>query len=201
MTHLVSATCVGCADASVFCVPAAQQHARCSECARKIVGVPEVAVVGKPGPVVPRWTVDEALALGAPALSLLGADRVEQLSVFPAPEVTSGVGEWPADVEVPRGVRDLERHAVACGWAVKLQYSRGYGSHRGTGRPTALSHWIGVRMQCRASACGTVGYAVYCRPVSGRASWSLHNARHVGGPLDSVTAVREWLNGHGHEVG
>ena len=168
---------------------------------------PEVRVLAGPGAFYPAEANVPPVYLGspdlsAPVLSFARAGQVEQLSAFPAPEITSEEEAWPDDVEVPRGVRDLQRYAETCGWVVKLQYSRGHGSHRGTGRPTALSHWIGVRMQCRASACLAVAYAVYCRPVNGKASWALHNARHVRGSLPSVAAVREWLDGgHRHPTG
>jgi hypothetical protein len=107
----------------------------------------------------------------------------------PPPEVTSR-DRWPDDVDVPRGIRSLERGAVAAGWAVSLTYSRGWCLPVKLADPPYRVHTIAVRFY-RDFGAGRVraGYVVYHCRVDRAPKWEAKSLLVYGSDHDPVVSA------------
>jgi hypothetical protein len=123
-------------------------------------------------------------------LSESPAGPVAPRAEFPAPEVSSRDNYWPEDLRVPRAVLTAEKLAELHGVAVCRQYSRGWGMHASTGRPTSLGHHVGLRFR---RGDGAAAYAVYRKPVTGAGVWTWVNMRTTTRALASITELHAWI--------
>lgn len=109
---------------------------------------------------------------------------------FPEPQHTSR-DPWPDDIAVPVAVARMQRQAEAAGCLVRVQYSRGHGTHATHGRPTSLCHWIGVRIR---RPDGVPAYAIYVRAVRGTGPWKWQSIRTPDRRL-TLTELTAWITG------
>jgi hypothetical protein len=185
-SHLLSTSCVNC-SAPTLAVAERVREARCGECIRARHGAGGV-YKGSYGPVV-------GYPLGR------APEREPVHDPYPGPE---SVGQWIrdpdgrlrfADLPAPVSVTDLIGFARNAGWPdVRIRYSRGRPSHSTTGKPTAMSHLIAVRLSGNGP---NHAVAVYVKPVTGGA-WAWKTVWLFGPDLKpfgecGVTELKDWL--------